>query len=155
METHVLSPTGQDHLSVTEEKKGYIQNEVDLLDGKKNYKGKYELEMEEIQKDVLTITFLSGDYFTMEITPETTVKQIKTFLGTQQELNEKFHRCYRLLSGDIELKVTFFSFSLLLKKMTSLEFEIHRRSSNIVNAREFRRYLQSDARRFYAFRFIN
>jgi hypothetical protein len=68
----------------------------------KMYKGKYEVEWEKENQNILTISFLGGDLINMPVNANTRIKDIKVFIG---EVQNSDPRQYRILLGDEELKV--------------------------------------------------
>jgi hypothetical protein len=103
LQTEIVSETGRFHQQTDIGIISHLQNEIDYLDGVKVHKGRYELEWEKANANILTVSFLGGDSIAMPVTAQTRIKDIKVFLGKSQGLDP---RGYRILFGDQELKVS-------------------------------------------------
>jgi hypothetical protein len=110
-----LKENGKFSVVVSNENKVIIQNECDGLDGSKKYVGKYEMEYRKKVHDEVHIIFMNGERFSVPVTKQTTIKDIKIYLG---KLQQREPRYYRLLLNSIELKVS----SLFLPLFINLHY---------------------------------
>jgi hypothetical protein len=87
-----------------------LHKEIDYLDGKR------PCVSAAVQQAIVTITLMSGQRFTMPVEAQTTIKDLKVFLGTMQKREPRY---YRLLLNGKELKVRMpYNFLKLLKIIT-------------------------------------